>query len=218
MNVPLRNELLVHEFTRESERECGLYRIDERGIRELLHSFYPCLFRFDYFDETKFNVSEEGWNIKEKQSFKDDCSSYSVYAESMNGKGFNAGTHCWSIKFLMPENKEREEEVSSGCYHSIGVKADRNEDDIVKTGNHWRHCRHGTTGNHKSYYDGYAHWELNEVMTVKLDCDDWTAVYYKGKDQVQRDEIAPNQSYHFCVQLCTALDWTHLQIVGTPPM
>ena len=199
-------ELLVSGFTRESEKECRLYMIIDRGIYEIICSFYPRLLRFAYFNDTKFKVSEDGLNVKGHS--KNDCMSYTVYAESNDGKGFRSGTHFWSIQFLRTTSATE----GSTCYHSIGVRTKSDSDDgIDESGDHWKGSENG------SYYKGHGgHWNPGEVMTVKLNCDDWTVVYYKGIKQVQSDNIVSNESYHFCLQLCAEKNWTDFEIVETP--
>ncbi len=75
---------------------------------------------------------------------------------------------------------------------------------------------------HYSFFKGWSDWKAHIVVVVKLNCNNWTATYYKHNaddydgsnvKQIQINKIKPNQSYHFAMLCCHLKQYTHLQIV-----
>ena len=124
------------------------------------------------------------------------------------------GVHLWSIK-LIKKNQ-------GVCFCSIGVTTEKNDEIINKfqhTGSspsytHW--MKEGTNEVH-SYLQGCKQpWKKDEVITAKLDCDNWDVTYYRGTQEIKKDVIVKDRRYYFAFLCCNLSSWTHFQIVESP--
>ena len=208
-----RFEYLVYGYTRITEKECDLYMNIETGIPAIIYAFYPKLLRFDLYDKNRFDVSDDGLSIKGKRL---GCDGYVSYIESPEGKGFNAGVHYLSVKNV------RDEHVH--CFKNVGVmaKRDRSITNEAKGWGNWTQTAaltdktlsfYGTF----SHYGGKSRWKYGDIVTVKLDCDEWKVTYYHDHKRVQMDQIKPNKSYHFVINCCENPRYSHFEIVEFVP-
>ena len=54
---------------------------------------------------------------------------------------------------------------------------------------------------YNSYWNGYGIWEKYEIVTIELDCNNWTVSDFQGKEKIQRNNIKPMYPIilHYCV-------------------
>ena len=206
------HEYLVYGFTRNVEAQHELFMNVDHGIYKMIHEFYPKLLRFKDYDIEKFQVTDNGTIIK---ALSYECYSATVYAESFGDEGFNKGVQYWSVKNIKDTGRKEFTADTMGdgyCFHSIGVRSEKGS--LIKTGSWWTNeeCES------QSFFKGHCpKWGLNEIITVKLDCNQWTVTYYnKEGNQLQHDSIEKDLSYYFCIQLCKGMTYTHFEIVETP--
>lgn len=205
---------LINGYLRNQEKEHKLLIPD--GIPQIIHQLYPLLlFRFGNFKQDFFTLHENSMILEgtsRGHGFDFDCSGFMVYADlgpTLNDVGFTKGIHSWSIKKL----------VDSHCFGSIGVTTTKDNTSI----NEWYHNGEPSQqwidqGTQNSFYEGVLVWKHEEIITVELDCDDWTVKYYKNyeKPYFQKDKIEPNHSYYFAMMVCNLSEYTKYQIVDNP--
>ena len=219
-------ELLMSGYIKEMEKELELYMIIPAGIARIMIIFYPALlYKFGDFNKGQFLLNDEKTILKGLQHWEGTCNGHLVYADlgQYNDIGLNKGVHLWSIECCAA--------VVSGCFLSIGVTTEKND----KLINEWKNPQnsfdlyadslaldtsipghlHWFDQGFYSYWKGYGHWNQGEVMTIKLNCDDWNVTYYKDGTQVKYDEIEVNKFYYFALLCCDNDAYTHLKIVET---
>ena len=196
-------EYLVYGYINDAAKEYDLFMRFEPGITQIIYKFYPRLLRFNYYNKERFNVTEDGTIIRGSQIAP--CDAWTVFLESPDNKGFNTGIHYVSIKNI--------NETATQCFRNIGIITERNEDII---NNHswtrWTDLK-GDEQPVESFFEGRYKWKYNEVLSMKLDCNKWTMTYWKDDTLLKKDDISPNKSYHFAVNLCECVNWTHYQVV-----
>ena len=203
-------DLLICGYLRETEDEYELYMNIPTGIAKIICDLYPLLiFKFGDCKEDAFKISKDGTILQGNDPRNNKCFGHAIYADlgKYSEIGLNKGVYLWSIKFL---GGEWSYEQTADCYASIGVTSQRNEQLInnAYTGDwtsHWL-----TKDGCNSYYRGMDHWHKNEIITMKLNCNDWTVEYYKDKKLVQSDKIESNQSYFLAVFCCADRRYTHM--------
>ena len=178
-----------------------------KGIIKIIYKYYPKLLRIELYDKTIFDVTCNGTIIRGTNK----CSSYMLYAQQpvlIDRSNDNyKGIYYWSVKNILNID------AGSYCYHSIGIKSIYNESATKYGGGHFYYRNDETCYWYQGYYNN---WNYNEILTVKLSYNDWTATFYNGLKEVQKNDIAKNKTYYFAVQLCGKSDFTHFQIVQTP--
>ena len=190
------------------------------GISQIIYELYPILlFTFGEFNTDYFEVNEDGTIIKGKEGMT--CNGFLIYADlgQYNDAGLNKGVHTWSIRNLI--------ESSTGCHLSIGVTTEKN----YKLINEWKHDYNEIdlffadvpvqpswiNEGYNSYWDGYVNkWSQDQVITIKLNCDDWNVTYYKDNKEIKKDKIEPDKHYHFALLCCCRNCNTHLKIEENP--
>ena len=212
-------ELLIYGYLRKKEKELTLYMNIPTGIAQIMHKLYPLLlFRFGDFRKGVFEVDDDGLILKggDPKQAEDgiiDCGGHFVYADlgQFNNSGLNKGVHLWSIKLAN----------MGGCFASIGVTTEKN-DEII---NEFCHDGGGSSDywmgekneEFNSWYDGCRKgWTQNEVITVKLDCNNWMVTYYKDEKEIMKDEIECDRSYYFALMCCNKSWWTLFQVAKSP--
>ena len=212
-------ELLIFGFIHDQETKHRFSMSIPNGIILYIINYFPILFKFGLHDKNRFAVSEDKMCIKGIQ--QDKCDGYTIYADlyDKSETGFNRGIHYWSIKALPLEYSP--EYRTSPCYRNIGITTARNEKIVSSMSDefvgHWTND-HVVSGYHY-YYDGCADedgWGNDEIITVKMDCDDWKVSYYKELVLKRTETIEPYQYYFFALSCCVDPDFTSLTIVETP--
>ena len=174
-----RVELLIFGYIRQQEKELDLYMNIPIGINKIIHDLYPVLlFTFGDHNEKALLLDNDRTIIKGNDPVSNSCSGYLVYADSSqySNTGFNKGIHLWSIKSLLTQ---RYGDLWSGCYASIGVTTQKNDKLINK-------CHHGKIKiGYNSWYQTLNDFDLSHdvIVTIKLNCNDWTVTYYKDKEE-----------------------------------
>ena len=156
--------------------------------------------QFDYYNTEAFDVSKRGTVIRGNRYIA--CIAWTAYISSPGNNGFNKGIHYLAIKNM----KNRKEK----CFRNVGILSQRNEeiikDNILETWGKYEKII-------ASYYAGKHEWQYNETISLKLDCNEWTVTYWKDGKLLKIDHIPPNESYHFAVNFCECMSYTHFQIV-----
>eukprot|EP01084_Bolivina_argentea_P046413 85469_1 len=211
-----RPELLVSGYIREHEDNLQLYMVVPNGIIQHITKFYPSVIGFGLHHKAHFIVSENGIILRGDNEHT--CSGYMIYAETseQDKNGYNNGIHTWSILSLSSR--------SSACYQSIGVTTRKPSQIWFETRtSHWPSNTDMISHNDNkilktdSYYSGYNEkWEQNEIISVKLNCNNWTVTFYKGIHQLRKDNIRNNRSYFLALSCCAAKNIVHLKSVEFP--
>ena len=206
-----RLELLIAGFVRNHEKKYELYMTVPYEITIIMHELYPLLlFGFGDYKKDKFLTKDN----KRCLMGTDDCAGYMVYADlgQYNDIGLNKGIHLWSLRSFA---------IDSGrCYLSIGVTTEKNDKVIndwnsakIRKRNHW------IEDGYNSHFEGNPRisetgaWLYGEVITAKLDCDQWKVTYFRNNEEIQQDEIEPNQSYYFALMCCANSSYSVLKVV-----
>ena len=189
-------ELLICGYVRENEITLRLFMNIPDGIVQIMHSLYPLLlFKFGDHKQGQFTLGGDGTTLKGNG---DSCKAYLVYADLQqnNDIGLNKGIHIWSIKTML-------EEEFADCYCAIGVTPEKNQkiidqsysiwDNVNNDFVHWLNGVGNNEGN-DSYLNISRYSEANTV-TMKLNCDNWTVVYYVDGKEVKMDDIQPNREF-----------------------
>ena len=114
---------------------------------------------------------------------------FRIYANlfEFNDIGLNKGVHVWSVKLLLGDQSS----LGINFYSpSIGVTTKKSDQSkLINKG-------------YNSISEGIEKkWTSNQVMTVKLNCNNWTVTYFKDYKQVKWDKIKRNKRYFFAL-LC----------------
>eukprot|EP01084_Bolivina_argentea_P146080 255880_1 len=121
------------------------------------------------------------------------CNGRIIYAElNKNDSGYNKGIYFWSVKLNTIHS-----------FRSVGVTTEMSKEFVEQFNGYlefWPIHKHGSC----SFWDGYnAQWTYEEIITVKLNCDEWTVTYFRNNKKVKMDHIPPNKSYFFALYSCT---------------
>lgn len=197
---------LTFGFVHEVSKKQSLFMDIPTAIIWLIINFYPAiLYKIGLHDEDCFEVFDDGLSIK---SVGHGCSGYMVYADlddaHANGIGLNKGIHFWSVQ----SNFEYE------CYFSIGITTVKSNEMVKIATDRFIGVDKTTKGYHY-YHELYDH-EIDEIVTVKLNCDEWKVLFYRNKELIKSDDIAQDQHYFLAMSLCNEQGNTSLQVVETP--
>ena len=69
---------------------------------------------------------------------------------------------------------------------------------------------------YNSHYQYCVNFEPDVIVTIKLNCNDWTVTYYKDKEEFKKDDIEPEQHYYLAMLCCGKSCYTHLKVVESP--
>ena len=201
-------KLLVYGYVREVESVLNLFMNIPDGIIKLIYSLYPLLlFKFGDFKAGLYDVNDDKTILKGTK--QGSCNGHVIYADlsQYSDKGLNKGIHLWTIKFLANY---------PSCFASMGVTTQKSD----KLINNWCHDGGNTRGHYLPddnqydvYYQGYSQWYKNEIVTMKLNCNDWTVTWFKDKKEIQKKQIEPHKFYYLALMCCGNLRYTHLQIM-----
>ena len=212
-----RINLLISGYVREKEKQLILSMNVPYGIVKLIHDLYPLLiFKFGDYDKEVFELDEDKTILKGNNPEQLPCYARAVYADlgQYSDIGLNEGVHLWSVKSLTgAEVYFGTGGCNADCFLSIGVTSEKKESFLTNPmdDHHWV-----TRKSDDSYFQGHARWSKDCVITVKLDCNDWSVTYYQEGKQIKRDSVNENKSYYFAVFACAMSKYTHLQIVDNP--
>ena len=192
MDVVGRFKKLIFGFTRLAEKECSLSMNVEAGIIEMIYTYYPKIYPFEFYDEEMFYVNDDGTELKGQDD--KECRSCSVYAASPNGKGFNSGVHYWSLQNILKQldfdDNEDEYAGDHYCVHSIGIRSKKYESDLTNISGAWIRDA-DTKYEYHSYIEGddNGHWYYQQIYTIKLDCNEWTVTYFKSNSILKQKKL-----------------------------
>ena len=79
----------------------------------------------------------------------------------------------------------------------------RKADKSIDEGHWWSHSGIGQGDNYQ--FEGNHHWDDQQMITMKLNCNEWNVTWFRDNKQVQKEEITPNQSYYFTLFFCDKL-------------
>ena len=130
--------------------------------------------------------------------------------ELVDQKGFNSGKHLLSIKNncnILPQ------------FCSIGITTNQWDKPWIQVENNaikeWVKQKSNKDCN---YYDGSKHGlRTNDVITIKLDCDEGEVSYYKNAKQIKIDKIYQNEYYYFAMYITVSRNTPiSFEIVANP--
>merc|ERR1712228_857811 len=203
-----RPQKVIWGYIHEKERELNLSTVVPMGVIDTLISFYPWVIGFGMHNPAHFSVSEHGTVLKGINSKS--CSGFMVYAHlaEQDVNGYNAGIHTWCLQSISDR--------SGACYQSIGVTVKRPLPSLCDTKtSHWPN--ESTANKEDSYYSGYSkQWKKNQIMSVRLNCNDWTATYYKGEELQKVDKLKPDKHYFLAMSCCASKDLVQVKSVEFP--
>ena len=210
-------DLLIGGYIREKETEYELYMNIPDGINKIMHDLYPILlFKFGEHNPKSLQVNNDRTILKGNDPKKKRCNGAFVFADlgQYNDIGLNKGIHLWSIKSLW--NNKRQ---FAGCYASIGITTEKNHEMIKE----WTYSYDGKMiywvntekGYHYHEQDCYT-FKPDVIVTIKLNCDNWTVTYYKDTEEFKKEDIEPGQCYYLAMLCCGQSCYTHLQVVESP--
>ena len=211
-------KLLISGYLRENENELGLYMHIPNEIAKIMLEIYPLLlFTFGDFNKYIFTILNEERTILKGNG--NHCHGHLIYADlgQYNNTGLNKGIHLWSVKLVSRY---------ADCYLSIGVTTEKND----KLVNEWklgrnafylflhdrRDDKHWIDTGFNSNYKGYTRWKHDQVVTIKLNCNEWMVTYFKDGKEFRKDNIETNKSYYFAMLCCEDDHNTQLEIVENP--
>ena len=202
-------ELLVYGYIRNEEKTFNSFIPD--GIYKIVQDLYPISpFRFGDFKQGLFIVNDDKTILKGTDGRNSKpCHGNMVYADlgELYDRGINNGVHLWSVKCLVRR---------ALCFASIGVTTEKNDKWI----NEWygKGKIQWINKGYNSFCLGSGKWNKDEVITIKLDCNQWTVKYYKDSDKTefQTDHIEPYKSYYFALLICNLSNWSHYEIIESP--
>ena len=197
------SNLLVFGFIHDIESKYNLYMIIPVTIYDIILLFYPTLMKFELYDSKYFELLNDGYEIK---GIGKDCSGFTIYPQVLISNGYSQGIHFFSVQFI------KQSRVSGYCFHNIGVVLNkRDKQYLSKYTDVWQQRKNDTL-----YYDGHEYkWKGDQIMTIKLNCDNATIHFYKDTECVKKGNIDNTQSYFFALNSCASKDnW--FKIVETP--
>ena len=208
--------LLIFGYIRQKEATFALFMNIPPGIIQIVYKLYPVLlFKFGKHNEKALNVNDDGTILKGNNPVSHRCAGYAIYADisSISDNGLNSGIHLWSVKLLPATGNFSH---YARCHASIGVTTEKYDDkmygprDWSSTGG-WI-----TNEGYNSLYYGCGQWNENEMITVKLDCNDWRVIYYKDEAEFKDEKLEADKCYYFAMNCCGDSSRTHFQVVETP--
>ena len=191
-------ELLMCGYMRKIEKEFRLFIPFEIAltIGQLFPFFYP----FGDHGKHVFQLFADNTVLKGRPKDYTACGGYVVYADlgGYNDIGLNEGIHTWSVQSCKHNR----------CYASIGVTKEKN----FGLMNNWNHNgKMNEEWNDYFNYEGFEVWGRNQIITVTLNCDNWTVTYYQNGIEFKKDEIKKGFRYFFAMLCCGR--FSHFKVV-----
>ena len=169
-------------------------------------SYYPQLMSFQLFNGDHFVCSKNDKIITGKGK---SCNAYFIYIgyDTFMSNGFDEkGIHLLSIK-------NHNHEGSGQCIHSVGVISQRNMDYLYNDKYRLRSFPSCKSCIYTNHYNGYPdNWINGEIVTIKLDLDNFILTYFKNGNCQYKIEIPKEHKYFFAMHLC-ASDDSKMEIV-----
>eukprot|EP01084_Bolivina_argentea_P053409 98037_1 len=178
-------------------------------ICQMIHGFYHSILGFDIFNDRVFQMNRN--YIYGINSNTSGC--YLVYAHHpYKNKGYNKGVHLWSIKCNKLCHTFHE-----GCHHDIGIISCRNKNYTIKPLFTRKYENDGVL------YKGFENvWKQGNIITVKLDCNNWTVTFYVMNKSSQitfgmkvSEQTIERNEYYFVLHLCVH---NNFECVANPPI
>eukprot|EP01084_Bolivina_argentea_P183795 317104_1 len=212
-----RLKLLISGYMHQQELTFKILVIPNVMI-QLVFDFYDKLIKFGKYNTKQFILSDNNTVLTGKGS----CGGFMIYADiSMCNKGYNKGIHAWSVVALSTDYTTTKSldanyattNAFSECFQSIGITSTYDDKCNYNSG-HWR-CLNSSASD--SFFQGHrGNWKHNEIITVVLNCNNWSVTYYKGIEERHKDHLSPNLSYYFALSCCGNAWWTKVQTVDVP--
>ena len=203
-------ESLVNGYIRMIEKEYSSENSINDAFDIVLSYILPLfLLGFDVFHPRKFKVSDDRLSIIGKSD--DGDGTFLIYSNCCKETGYNKGIHFWSVKCIKAHHYASNVVDRRETY--IGIKNERKKLWIYET---WIKAHEGGIFYHLKGELARKYWKLpNNIITVKLDCHNWTITYFHGIQVIRKNYIKPMESYYFVLQLHSHTD-THFRVVPTP--
>ena len=202
-------DILISGYCRRIEKKFKLFIAND--INQIIYKLYPILlFKFGDHNKIALNVSDDGTILKGNGPQENQCNGFLCYADlgQYSDTGLKQGIHLWSIKSLVDYESQW-----SVCFSTIGVTTEKND----KLINEWNHNGdsevHWISTGFSSYHEECYDFKSDVVVTIKLNCNEWTVTYYKDKEQFKKEKIEPNQCYYLAMLVCCESDLTHFKVV-----
>ena len=195
---------LVSGYIKQQEKELKLSMIITLDIVQLIIKIFSMssMLFCEELDEELFTLSKDKTLLKIKTS--DDFSNFMIYADPGEEyqDGINRGVHFWSVKAI--EENWKAKYVS--CTRAMGIITEKKMTEI-------------TNINDESVYGvGFGEfnfWKVNEIFTVKLDCNLWNVTFYRNDEMIEMMDIKKDKYF---IALCCSVkrDQFCFEIVDTP--
>ena len=201
--------LIVYGYARKLQRKNNLMYIIPQEIIHLILQYYDSKVFGVHCDKFKLEINRsviKGTTAK--------CNEYIIYGSSESygikqkyDKGYKKGIHFWSIKCHNAPN----------CYHGIGIM---NKKEFILCQNSHLYNYYAMKQKIKYIYiyppsnTSVLPWNIGEIITVKLNCDEWNVSFYSESKLIYTQKIR-KQTYYFFVRLC-AKTTTNFECVSVP--
>ena len=202
-------KLLIAGFAHEME---VYYKLNiPSSIIKMIVSYYPVhtiANKFGYFDKGDLESSDEGKSIVSINTFPGGlmtsmCIESNVYPQYFAENGYNKGIHYFSIKLKQHRS----------CTHYVGITMEK--DTASSHSSKWFHLDDDDGKNvKKQYLFPSYNWKGNDIVTTKLDCDNWNVTYFVDNVQAKQEKIRENQCYFLILRICVR-DHSKFEIIPT---
>ena len=216
------HELLVNGYIRMIEREYSLENSINDAFEIILSYILPLiLLGFDLFQPRKFKVSDDKLSIIGNHD--DKSGTFLIYAICDKETGYDKRIHFWSVACIKGHHKAF---VATAQFGGATIGSTKESESMLigiknERKKLWIHERwlDPHEGGLFYYLNGdiaTKYWtSSNNIITVKLDCDNWTITYFHGTQLIQKNDIKANESYFFVLQMY-CYTGTHFRVVPTP--
>eukprot|EP01083_Nonionella_stella_P022756 62917_1 len=134
--------------------------------------------------------------------------SYSIISTKT---GFSKGVHEWKIKFLKILHHHSNPGIITNVNDLCSVKRGYNQlknsagSKCCGTLYMWHDWDKQLQGYHDgvlTLHQGCSNINVNDIITVVLDCDNWTLTFLRNEQHIGSMNITPAQTYHPCIYTC----------------
>eukprot|EP01084_Bolivina_argentea_P185428 319756_1 len=187
------NELLVYGYARKIESTRKLFMNVPEDIVNIILLFYPKKHNFDYQitgnNDTRSYLGNKAeikmltsnkctgdWRCSNGKIYTD--SAVFLYAQCFVNGGYNKGIHFWRVKRCV--------NLTNNHCHRIGIVF-RNKHN--KIGHEYMYPLRSSQQNYKC-------WKIDEIVTVKLNCNNNTVSFYHDDYLVVENKDIPIYKYY----------------------